>query len=80
MDHEKRLKILEKEISEIKELVKELSTQPKWISVSQASKQFDISPSVIRNRIYSGILIHSKDWKKNGRNFLINSKSIQKIL
>jgi len=77
MNHETRIKNLEKEIAQLKEEINKLIPPPlNWISLSEAYRQFNISPSVIRTRINSGELIHLKDWKKNGRNFLVNQKSI----
>jgi hypothetical protein len=79
-DQEKRIKILEKKVEDLTELVKDLtSQQTKWLTLTEAYNKFGISKSVIRKRIIDGILIHSKDWKKNGRNYLINPKAIKKI-
>lgn len=80
MNHETRIKNLEKELAQLKEEIKALMPSAKsWISLSQAFREFDISPSVIRKKIVSGQLVHLKDWKKNGRKFLVNPQSIQKI-
>lgn len=78
MNHEKRIAQLEKEIAQLKELVKPLSKQ-KWLTLSQITEQFGVSRTVILNRIQNGLLVHLKDWKKNGNRYLINSHSIPKI-
>lgn len=79
-DQEKRIKLLEKKVEELIDIVKDLSSQQnKWLTLTEAYNKFGISKSVIRKRILDGILVHSKDWKRNGRNYLINPKSLKKI-
>ena len=79
-DQEKRIKLLEKKVEEYGEIIKDLqSQQTKWLTLTEANNRFGISKSVIRKRILDGILVHSKDWKKNGRNYLVNPKSLKKI-
>ena len=78
MNHEKRIAQLEKEIAQLKELIKPLTKQ-KWLTLYQTTEQFGVSRTVILNRIQNGLLVHLKDWKKNGNRYLINSKSVSKI-
>lgn len=79
-DQEKRIKLLEKKVEEYGEIIKDLqSQQTKWLTLTEANHRFGISKSVIRKRILDGILVHSKDWKKNGRNYLVNPKALKKI-
>jgi hypothetical protein len=79
-DQEKRIKLLEKKVEDLIEMLKDLSShQTKWLTLTEANNRFGISKSVIRKRILDGILVHSKDWKKNGRNYLVNPKALKKI-
>ena len=55
MNHEKRIKELERKVEELFQLV-DNST---WISLSQVKKIYNLSPSVIRRRIHNGDLKHN---------------------
>lgn len=80
MNHEKRIKQLEEEVYVLKQQLKELlRNEEKWMSLSEAYTRFDISPCVLRRKIKSGELKHLRDWKQNGRTYLVNGNSIKKI-
>lgn len=79
-DHEKEIKLLKKQVEFLMEAEKDrASRESKWLTLTEAHHKFGISKAVIRKRILDGVLIHSKDWKKNGRNYLVNPKALKKI-
>jgi hypothetical protein len=81
MNHETRIKALEKEIAELKSFIKELKKEnPRWLTLSQVTEQFGVSRTAVLNRISNGNLIHLKDWRKNGNRYMINSISVKKIM
>lgn len=73
MNHEKRIKELERKVDELFQLV-DNST---WISLSQVKKIYNLSPSVIRRRIHNGDLKHKVDYRMNGNRYLVRRKSIE---
>lgn len=81
MNHETRITQLERELDEVKQQLKELlRSESKWMSLSEAYSKFDITPRVLRGKIKRGELKHLRDWKLNGRTYLVNGNSIKKIL
>ena len=80
MNHESRIKQLEKRIDELEDLIKELVKEKgKWIKLSEAS-QYGVSPAVIRRKIKGGDFAHLKDWRMNGNRYFVNVNSIKKII
>ena len=80
MNHETRINQLEKEVYELKQQLKLLlKAEDKWMSLSEAYSKFDITPRVLRRKIKSGELKHLRNWKLNGRTYLVNQNSIKKI-
>ena len=73
MNHEQRIKQLERQVEELFQLV-DNST---WIPLSQVKNFYNLSPSVIRRRIHNGELKHKIDYRMNGNRYLINRKSIE---
>lgn len=80
MNHETRITQLERELDELKQQLKILlKAESKWMSLSEAYSKFDITPRVLRRKIKSGELKHLRDWKLNGRTYLVNGNSIKKL-
>ena len=79
MNHESRLRALEKEVKELKEIIGLFKQKNKWVTLTEASKQLDTTPTVIRNRILKGVLVHGKDWKRHGNRYLVNLINVRKI-
>lgn len=81
MNHETRIKALEKEIAELKSFIKELKKEkPKWLTIKEIEDNYQVSRRAIYNRIENGTFVHLQDWRKNGNRYLLNQSSIKKIL
>lgn len=81
MNHETRITQLERELNEVKQQLKLLlKAEGKWMTLSEAHSKFDVTPRVLRGKIKNGELRHLRDWKFNGRIYLVNGNSIKKIL
>lgn len=81
MNHEQRIKKLEKEITELKTIIKSLGLNKKFIPLSQAANVLKVSHSVLRNKIKKDSrMIAGKHFQKNGYHYLIDVKEYQKLI
>ena len=72
MDYERRIKQLEKELTEVKQLLRSSGLIDDFIPVAKAAQQLDQNPWVIKSIIKSGRVEYGKHYKKNGNRYLIN--------
>ena len=82
-NHEQRITQLEQTNEELRQRIKQLEKiifPSNWIPPKQAASQLGISHRVILNAISSQKLTHKKDYKKNGRTYLVNVKNVEKKL
>jgi hypothetical protein len=79
MNHETRLKTLEKEVQQLKALLLERTSSRQWLSLSEIKEQYAISPTVLRRQIKEEILVHKKDWIRNGKKYLVNVDALKKV-
>ena len=75
MNHEQRIKDLEKRIAELEKLI---TPKNKWTPLKEGAELLGISKTVIYTRIKDGILKHNIDYRLNGNRYLINLKSVEK--
>lgn len=75
MNHEARIKELEKRIETLEQLIPK---KAQWIPLKEAIDTLGISKTVIYNRIRKNILVKGKDYKLNGNRYLLNVSSVEK--
>lgn len=81
MNHEKRLARLEKEMSDLTNLLRASGLLSDFVKLSQASVQLNINPWVIRDRIRSDPeVILGKHYQLNGSHYLISVKEWRKLI
>ena len=81
MNHEQRIKKLEKEIQNLKSIMSASGLLDKFVPLSQAAKQLNIENWVIRRRIRNNPnLIHGKHYIKNGTHYKINVEEYRKFM
>ena len=81
MNHEQRIKKLEKEVADLKSVIQAFGLNQKFVSLSVAAKILNVSHCVLRNKIKTDRrLIHGKHFQKNGYHYLINVKEYQKLI
>ncbi len=79
MNHETRIKNLEKEIIELKEIVAFLQKkEPKFMPLNEGALKIGTTRKVIYDRIKKGVLEKGKDFKMHGTRYLINVDSVSK--
>ncbi len=75
MNHERRIKQLEKELEEVKKILKSSGLLDEFVKLSQASRQLNINAWVIRERIKNDdAVILGKHYQLNGSRYLVNVK------
>ncbi len=80
MNHESRIKQLEKELGEVKQLLNSFGLSDKFIPLSQAAKRLDENPWVIKNRIKSDRSVElGKHYKMNGNRYLVKVSEWEKL-
>ena len=81
MNHEQRIKKLEKEIQNLKSIMSALGLLDQFVPLSQAAKQLNIENWVIRRRIRNDqSLVHGKHYIKNGTYYKVNVDEYRKII
>ena len=81
MNHEQRIKKLEKEVEDLKTFIKGLGLDKKFVPLSVAADILNVSHCVLRNKIKTDRrLIHGQHFQKNGYHYLINVKEYQKLI
>lgn len=81
MNHEKRLTQIEKQMQEIKDLLEASGLMSDFVKLSQASRELNINPWVIRDRIKNDRnIILGKHYQMNGTHYLVNVKQWRKLI
>lgn len=81
MNHERRLARLEKQMSEMIDLLKASGLLNDFVKLSQASKELNISPWVIRDRIKNDPdVILGKHYQMNGSHYLVSVDRWRKLI
>ena len=81
MNHEKRLTRIEKQMQEIKDLLEASGLMSDFVKLSQASRELNINPWVIRDRIKNDQnIVLGKHYQMNGTHYLVNVKQWRKLI
>ena len=81
MNHEKRLARIEKQMQEIKDLLEASGLLSDFVKLSQASRELNISPWVIRDRIKNDRhIVLGKHYQMNGTHYLVNVEQWRKLI
>ena len=81
MNHERRLARLEQQMSETLDLLKASGLLNDFVKLSQASKELNINPWVIRDRIKNDPdLILGQHYQMNGSNYLVSVKRWREVI
>ena len=81
MNHESRIKKLEKELSSLKDLINSSGLFDEFVKLSIASPQLKTNPWVIRDRIKNDpTLVLGKHYQLNGSHYLVNVKEWRKLI
>jgi hypothetical protein len=77
MNHETRIKTLEKKVDELSSAMQELLPKSEWIPLSEAAKRLEVSNYVIWSRIKNGTFKHKIDYIKVGKRYKVNFRKIR---
>lgn len=81
MNHENRIKSLEKEVEILKQTIKAYGFLDKFIPLSVASKKLQVNPWVIRGQIKKNPLLKlGVHYKLNGNRYLINVRQWENLI
>ena len=81
MNHEQRIKKLEKEVQNLKDILTTSGILDKFVNLPMAAKQLNIGEWTIRRRIKNDTnLVHGKHYIKNGTYYKINVEQYRKLM
>lgn len=90
MNHEKRIRILEKTLQQQNEMLKQqqkminflhsLLKPQGWQPIGEAAKALHVTKIVLRNRVKSGLLEFGTDFRRNGNRLVFNIERVAKKL
>ena len=90
MNHENRIRTLEKTLQKQKEMLKQqkkmidflhsLLEPQGWQPIGEAAKALNVTKIVLRNRVKSGLLEFGTDFRRNGNRLVFNIERVAKKL